>query len=711
MQPQSLRSLLLAVSVAFAFCAAHGMDRSAIVSRHQIKITEADSLNSLSLGNGRFCMTMDITGLQTFPERYCKGVPLGTQSQWGWHWFPNTEHYSIDQALKPLAFHGRTIPYAVQWSDTTAAGKAANYFRQNPHRIHLAHIGLYLEKSDGSQLRVSDITSIDQTLDMWKGDLVSRFIVEGKRVEVVSIIGQESDDVLGVTIKSELIRNGRLGIRISYPYPTGQFLDEGCLYKQVDTAGLKLVKEKPAVLVIRRRIDDMSYFTRLSSSINLRKTAAIPHGFLVAPKPGAESWNFLLSFSPMDSNASPRGFDALRDSVHRSFHAFWNSGAMIDFGKVKDPRAREIERRMVLSLYLTKINCQGASPPQETGLTYSSWFGKPHLEMAWWHGVHFALWGRPDILEGHMSWYLRNSTVAREIARRQGFKGVRWQKMTDNGGRETASSVGSYLIWQQPHLIYFADLLYRITHDSGVVKKYGPLVEATADFMADFAWHDTSTDRYVLGPGVMPAQERFDPETTINPAFELAYWRWGLKTAQMWREMTGGTRNTKWEDVLRKLSALPVKDSLYLASETAADSYSNPKYMTDHPEVLALYGMLPAVEGLDMAIMRRTFNRIWNSWHWSETWGWDFPLCAMTAARLGIPEKAIEALLMPVTTNTYLKNGHNYQNSTLRIYLPGNGAFLTALAMMASGTLENGKKKQGFPADWDIAFEGFNAMP
>jgi hypothetical protein len=33
----------------------------------------------------------------------------------------------------------------------------------------------------------------------------------------------------------------------------------------------------------------------------------------------------------------------------------------------------------------------------------------------------------------------------------------------------------------------------------------------------------------------------------------------------------------------------------------------------------------------------------------------------MTAARLGYPEKAVEALLMPVAPNTYLKNGHNYQ--------------------------------------------------
>lgn len=36
-------------------------------------------------------------------------------------------------------------------------------------------------------------------------------------------------------------------------------------------------------------------------------------------------------------------------------------------------------------------------------------------------------------------------------------------------------------------------------------------------------------------------------------------------------------------------------------------------------------------------------------------------------------------------TNTYLPNGHNYQDPRLRIYLPGNGGLLTAIALMCAG--------------------------
>ena len=64
-----------------------------------------------------------------------------------------------------------------------------------------------------------------------------------------------------------------------------------------------------------------------------------------------------------------------------------------------DARAKELERRVVLSQYLTFINCANDTPPQETGLTYNSWFGRPHLEMTWWHMVDFSLWNRPEVME------------------------------------------------------------------------------------------------------------------------------------------------------------------------------------------------------------------------------------------------------------------------------------------------------------------------
>ncbi len=83
--------------------------------------------------------------------------------------------------------------------------------------------------------------------------------------------------------------------------------------------------------------------------------------------------------------------------------------------------------------------------------------------------------------------------------------------------------------------------------------------------------------------------------------------------------------------------------------------------------------------------MTDTFDEVLRDWNWESTWGWDYPLLAMTATRLYQAEDAVDALFIETRKNTYLPNGHNFQNDRLKIYLPGNGGLLSAMAMMAAG--------------------------
>lgn len=87
------------------------IDRHALVTRNNPEVTAMDSLSSLSVGNGEFAYTVDATGLQTFPEVYKNGVPLGTQSQWGWHSFGNPENYKPEEALVEYDFTTGTKSY------------------------------------------------------------------------------------------------------------------------------------------------------------------------------------------------------------------------------------------------------------------------------------------------------------------------------------------------------------------------------------------------------------------------------------------------------------------------------------------------------------------------------------------------------------------------------------------------------------------------
>jgi len=298
--------------------------------------------------------------------------------------------------------------------------------------------------------------------------------------------------------------------------------------------------------------------------------------------------------------------------------------------------------------------------------------------MHWWHAAHFALWGRTSLLERSLAWYQSILPVAREKARKQGYRGARWPKMTSPDGHDSPSNIGELLIWQQPHPIAMAELCYRSAPTAVTLERYREIVTQSADFMADFAV--LREGRFVLGPPVIPAQENHPPRETWNPTFELAYWREALGIAQQWKQRLGLPMDDRWEQVRSKLSLLPVKDGVYLAHENCPQTYTARNY--DHPSMLGALGVLEG-EGVDRETMRRTLQKVLREWRWPDTWGWDFPMAAMTAIRLGEPETAIDCLFIESPKNTWLPNGHNWQRASLPLYLPGNGGLLAAVAMLA----------------------------
>ncbi|GAB3868300.1 hypothetical protein GCM10028824_12810 [Hymenobacter segetis] len=704
---------LLTISLATSIfsLAAQPINRQALVERHKVVITNTDSLNSLSVGNGRFAFTADITGLQTFPLHYEKGIPLGTESEWGWHRFPNKEGYKFAQSLREYQFNGRPVSYSVQVK-TPGNKDAVDYLRANPHRLQLGNLGFIILKKNGQLAKIQDLKNIHQELNPWTGEIQSHFTVEGAAVDVVTV-GHQAQDAVAAKVTSELLKAGRLKVALRFPFPTAGWADMGTDYSHEADHKSAITMQAAGRALLTHQLDTTKYFAALSWVQTATLAPGRPHEFILTP--GTQSGVLELScrFSPRQQASAAPTFVATRADSRQQWQAFWRSGGAVDFSGTTDPRAAELERRIVLSQYLTRIHNAGSQPPQETGLLLNSWYGRPHLEMHWWHAAHFALWGRPEILEKSLTWYARPDVQAeaRAIAQRQGYAGWRWQKMTDPWGAEGPSSVGAFLLWQQPHTIYFAEEAYRAHPNAATLKLYQERVQQTAEFIASYPFFEKDKGRYILGKGVIPAQERFKAEDTFNPTFELVYWHWALDIAQKWRERQGQPRNPQWDDVLAKLAKLPEANGVYLAAESAPDSYTNPEYKTDHPSVLAALGMMPATGQQDAATMRRTFDLIWKDWSWDKTWGWDFPMTSMTATRLGLPEKAMDALLMQVQTNTYLPNGHNYQEGRLPLYLPGNGGLLAAVALMCAGYDGCKEATPGIPKTWKVRWEGLQKMP
>src|SRR5262249_1507820 len=114
--------------------------------------------------------------------------------------------------------HGRNVGYAdVPQNEKTPE---INWLRSNPHRLHLGKIGLVFRFADGGTVYTTNLTAVEQRLDLWNGELASKFAIRGAPVEVHTICHPDRD-VLAVRITSRLIRSGELGIGLAFPYGTG----------------------------------------------------------------------------------------------------------------------------------------------------------------------------------------------------------------------------------------------------------------------------------------------------------------------------------------------------------------------------------------------------------------------------------------------------------------------------------------------------------
>ena len=134
--------------------------------------------------------------------------------------------------------------------------------------------------------------------------------------------------------------------------------------------------------------------------------------------------------------------------------------------------------------------------------------------------------------------------------------------------------------------------------------------------------------------------------------------------------------------------------------------------------MLAPLGVLPMAPGVDRPTMERTLDAVLKTWDWeTKIWGWDYPMVAMTAARLGEPKKAVDVLMKSDgPNNRYVSNGHVPQRGDLPVYLPANGALLAAVALMAGGwdgALKELGEAPGFPKDgtWVVRSEGLRKLP
>ena len=188
------------------------INREALVRRHCPVLTEIDAESPLSVGNGEFAFTADITGFQTLYDEY-EMFPLCTMSQWGWHTSSAVASYTFeDLEMTRYCIDGKEFSYASL--PQPGNEHVYNWLRHNPHRLNLARISLLW---DGNAISANDITEITQKLDLYNGILSGSFSLHNEKIKVQTICAKNYD-ILAFSIDASPSCFEKLSICISFPY-------------------------------------------------------------------------------------------------------------------------------------------------------------------------------------------------------------------------------------------------------------------------------------------------------------------------------------------------------------------------------------------------------------------------------------------------------------------------------------------------------------
>ena len=272
-----------------------------------------------------------------------------------------------------------------------------------------------------------DLSGIEQTLDLWTGTATSQFKLDATPVTVKTVVHGDAD-LVATQVSSALLASGGLGVAVSFgggtPSKSGANWTAASEHASII---LENASTSTSVL-IRRKQDYDEYTVRVSFSAGFELLRVGPHSFVVGralsgtvgtaksssssssgERAPVDVLSVAVSFAPangygiepflpetlnrstavggwlparwrinsgiQNSSATPVTFDAAAASSASHWKRYWTRGGMVDFANAfaVDARAKELERRVVLSLYLHGAQEAGFVFNSESGLIQNSW--------------------------------------------------------------------------------------------------------------------------------------------------------------------------------------------------------------------------------------------------------------------------------------------------------------------------------------------------
>lgn len=189
-----------------------------------------------------------------------------------------------------------------------------------------------------------------------------------------TVAAQESNTV-GVTVTSPLLQRGRLGVFLDFPWNDGvqkfeaPFVGVWNATSNHTTAlrtGGGLGRNIQAQ--IAHTMDATTFFTSVGGDdFAVTRVSPDAHRYEIVPRRGQKEFSVAVAYSPGAVQAVASVEEIQRES-QQAWQDFWSNHGFVDvLTGSADTRAEELQRRIILSQYLLRVNEAGDYPPQEVG--------------------------------------------------------------------------------------------------------------------------------------------------------------------------------------------------------------------------------------------------------------------------------------------------------------------------------------------------------
>jgi hypothetical protein len=255
--------------------------------------------------------------------------------------------------------HGRLVDYNMP---NPAESDISQWLIANPNRLNLGRIGFHF---GNESIQEENLKNKTQLLDIWSGKLLSSFVLGGSRVDVTTTVDPDRD-VVAITVESDLLSDGKLGIFFDFPYPDLNKFDAPFVGVWNNTQSTTTLQNSQEGATIRQKLDNNIHYFHAKWDGPCEISGPIPetNKYILKRLPGSKTLHLRTLFTTEKVAHSVKTTSEIEISAARWWNSYWTSGAFVDISATGEPNAIELQRRIILSQYLLAVNSASDYEPQ-----------------------------------------------------------------------------------------------------------------------------------------------------------------------------------------------------------------------------------------------------------------------------------------------------------------------------------------------------------